>query len=326
MTQYDETFTPVPRSYLQFTGCTNFSSKIAVAIPSVSCSSDATGRGSGMAGLIYSAALNARAAGTITDAPRADCERVDGSACIITADEVHQLMAAGELPDGPIPDDVDFSTATLTCSPLPAPGCTDPTLNTLMGLNGVVVSPVATTRRYPAKKGHDQFYGYGRANLNRSVDALTAGRIPPAVEIQSPDWSDLVDASKPNAEIRAEITSRSATGYRCRVLVAPGSYPDNREGTERRLPGRPVAVVRRHDAAYDALRRRDRLAGHRGAQGALPGQRRHLRRSRAGHRRADLVGSPQHRALRLRRQGRGDRDRRGRGADRPGPPAAVAAP
>jgi hypothetical protein len=37
VTQYDETLTAEPRSYLQFNGCTNFSSKIAVAIPSVSC-------------------------------------------------------------------------------------------------------------------------------------------------------------------------------------------------------------------------------------------------------------------------------------------------
>ena len=60
ITQYDIALTPANRSYLQFNGCTNFSSKIAVAIPSMSCSSDATGRGSGIAGLIYSAALNAR--------------------------------------------------------------------------------------------------------------------------------------------------------------------------------------------------------------------------------------------------------------------------
>ena len=50
VTQYDETFTAVPRSYLQFNGCTNFSAKITLAIPSVSCSSDATGRGIGDGG------------------------------------------------------------------------------------------------------------------------------------------------------------------------------------------------------------------------------------------------------------------------------------
>ena len=41
--KYDLAITPATHSYLQFNGCTNFSSKITVAIPSVSCSSDATG-------------------------------------------------------------------------------------------------------------------------------------------------------------------------------------------------------------------------------------------------------------------------------------------
>src|SRR5207244_2343751 len=58
VTRYDDTFTPQPRSYLQFNGCTNFMSKIAVAVPSSSCSSEATGRSSGIVGLIYSEARN----------------------------------------------------------------------------------------------------------------------------------------------------------------------------------------------------------------------------------------------------------------------------
>ena len=69
--KYDLALTPANHSYLQFNGCTNFSSKITVAIPSVSCSSDATGRGSGMAGLIYSAALNAREPARSTTTPPA---------------------------------------------------------------------------------------------------------------------------------------------------------------------------------------------------------------------------------------------------------------
>src|SRR5207244_12589305 len=39
----------LPKSYLTFNGCTNFSSKITVAIPSSSCSSNATGVGAGIA-------------------------------------------------------------------------------------------------------------------------------------------------------------------------------------------------------------------------------------------------------------------------------------
>ena len=82
VTKYDESLTAEPRSYLQFNGCTNFSSKIAVAIPSVSCSSDATGRAAGMAGLIYSA--RRRRAATRLPAVGE-----------LSANEVRQLMAPG---------------------------------------------------------------------------------------------------------------------------------------------------------------------------------------------------------------------------------------
>src|SRR5215213_1386771 len=82
-------------SYLQFNGCTNFSSRITLAIPSVSCSSDATGRGSGMAGLVYSAALNAIEADRLK--PHPTCRRPDGEPCPIAPNEVRQLMASGAL-------------------------------------------------------------------------------------------------------------------------------------------------------------------------------------------------------------------------------------
>ena len=103
--------TPANRSYLQFNGCTNFSSKVTVAIPSVSGSSDATGRGSGMAGLIYSAALNAREAGALDHHPT--CERTDGSACVITPNEVRQIMASGRI-------DIRFRAVSISVSPLAA--------------------------------------------------------------------------------------------------------------------------------------------------------------------------------------------------------------
>ena len=122
VTQYDEALTPLSRSYLQFTGCTNFNPKVTVAIPSVSCSSDATGRGSGMAGLIYSAALNA-VEGNRLD-PHPACTRTNGDPCPITANEVRQLMATGKVGDQTQVDDVDFAPdPEVAC---PAPGCTDP--------------------------------------------------------------------------------------------------------------------------------------------------------------------------------------------------------
>src|SRR4051812_5395957 len=123
VTQYDSTFTPEPRSYLQFNGCTNFNSKITLAIPSVSCSSDATGRASGMAGLIYSAALIARDADKLD--PHPTCKRVNGDPCLITANEVRQLMASGTVDTVEQADDVNFGVDAKSCATRD-PACTDP--------------------------------------------------------------------------------------------------------------------------------------------------------------------------------------------------------
>jgi hypothetical protein len=73
-----------PHSYLFLNGCTNYGGHIAVAIPSSSCSSEATGKAAGMAGLLYSAAKNAGRH--------------------LTANEVRQLFTMNA-------DDVDFLTA-----------------------------------------------------------------------------------------------------------------------------------------------------------------------------------------------------------------------
>src|SRR3954454_2566909 len=226
VTKYDDTFTPAPRSYLQFNGCTNFSSKVTVAIPSVSCSSDATGRGSGMAGIIVSAALNARHDGTIGDAT--GCRRVGGAACAITPNEVRQLMASGRMGSAPSADDVSFSDTELSCFPVPTPACINPQTNAPG--NWAVVSPLPS-RRYPARDGHDQFYGYGRVNMNRAASAVDGGLIPPQVEITSPEWFAQVDPARSAFAVRAQIDSRGAS-YTCRVLVAPGSYPNNATTTD----------------------------------------------------------------------------------------------
>src|SRR4029077_6673026 len=97
--------TTEPPSYLQLDGCTNFGSRIDLSVPATSCSSEATGKSAGVAGLTYSAALNACGAalyakGATSGAKLAaskDCPRVDGSPCVITADEVRQLLASGNI-------------------------------------------------------------------------------------------------------------------------------------------------------------------------------------------------------------------------------------
>jgi hypothetical protein len=77
--------TAQPPSWLQLDGCTNFGTRIDLSVTGNSCSSEATGKSSGVTGLIYSAALNACGAGLYGACnggaklrPSSDCTRVDG--------------------------------------------------------------------------------------------------------------------------------------------------------------------------------------------------------------------------------------------------------
>jgi hypothetical protein len=224
VTRWD-TFTP-NQSYLQFNGCTNFSTKVTLAIPSTSCSSDATGVGSGLAGLIYSAALNALDRGDLD--PHPNCERVDGSACAISVNEVRQLMASGTIDGVEVVDDVNFATQPETsCSPVPTPGCTDPNrLFTDVNANRPSPSPLATTKTYPARKGYDEFYGQGRVNMVKAVNAINTGVVPPEAEITSPEWYAHVDPGQATFAVHGQVYARGHA-YSCKVFVAPGSEPNN---------------------------------------------------------------------------------------------------
>jgi hypothetical protein len=208
-------------TYLAFNGCTNFSSRVTLAIPSVTCSSDATGRAAGMAGLVQSAALNAVEKGDLTAHPT--CRRTNGKACALSANEVRQVMASGLVNGQLMADDVNFSgdAPELACQPVPVPGCTDPFL----------AAPATQARftaphSYPARKGFDQFYGYGRVNMKRTVDAVAESKVLPEVEITSPSWYETVDPAKPVFDVRGQVWARGAT-YTCQVLVAAGSYPSD---------------------------------------------------------------------------------------------------
>ena len=253
ITKYD-TFTP-GFSYVQFNGCTNFSTKITIAIPSTSCSSDATGVGSGLAGLIYSAALNAHDRGDLGTHP--NCELVNGDPCVLSVNEVRQVMASGTISNVEQVDDLNFATQPETsCYPLPTPGCTDPNrLSADAAANRPVVSPLATSRSYPARKGFDEFYGYGRVNMVKGIDAVNTATIPPEAEITSPDWYAHVDPNQATFTVRGQTYARGRP-YSCRLYVAPGSEPNNGLTTD--LPPGDFELVSsnwcdgaNHSAAFD---------------------------------------------------------------------------
>ena len=234
------------KSYLAFNGCTNFSAKITVAIPSTSCSSNAVGLAAGYAGLIYSAALNAREAGVLGNYPDTSaCELTSGDPCPITPNEIRQVLASGTYGGTGQVDDVNFAGAPAgsgnepSCSPTPLPDCTSPygpagLLQAQVEANRpALASPPLGGSSYPARKGHDQFYGYGRANMNRAVDAVIddpaspgTTALPPEAEILSPEWFGEVDPGQGSLAVEGEVFARGAP-YRCQLLVAPGQYPNN---------------------------------------------------------------------------------------------------
>lgn len=254
--------TNVPPSYLQLDGCTNFGTRIDASVPATSCSSEATGKSSGVVGLIYSAALNACGASLYGECssgsgaklkPSSDCKRVDGSPCPITADEVRQLMASGNIAGTPVdgsstlganapsagntPADRgeggqadDVSTAASpegACSVGMAPTCTDPNLNSTFAAdeNGGVIGPLPDTTRYPSRKGWDEFFGYGRIDAFKAVEAAAQGWIPPEADITSPEWFQQMDPGQESFALNGSVNARSK--YTCRVEVAPGAQPNN---------------------------------------------------------------------------------------------------
>lgn len=53
-------------------------------------------------------------------------------------------------------------------------------------------SPNWGRRRFPAKPGFDQLYGYGRVNVLAAVRAVADNRIPPIVDLDNPRWFAVV--------------------------------------------------------------------------------------------------------------------------------------
>src|SRR3954454_3847813 len=103
------------------------------------------------------------------------------------------------------------------------PGCTDPFFPL-----GAQAPRVTAPMNYPARKGHDQFYGYGRVNMARAVSELDPksgdARIPPQVEVTSPDWFAMVDSTKSSFHVKGQVSDRGHA-YTCTVYIAPGAYP-----------------------------------------------------------------------------------------------------
>jgi hypothetical protein len=192
-----------PPSNLYLNGCTNYGANISVSVESSSCSSEATGKASGIVGLLESAATDAMFEGEL--APYPGLQSTDGRPVALSANEVSQLvtMAASS---------IDFGT------PAPPNGPAD---NYAVSAPGV---PLAATTRYPSHAGFNQYFGYGRIDGARILRWVSHGDIPPQAEIDSPSWFG-VDNPDQTLNVTGTIGTTRAPSWRYQVDVGVGPDP-----------------------------------------------------------------------------------------------------
>ncbi|WP_437630820.1 FG-GAP-like repeat-containing protein [Sorangium sp. So ce854] len=78
-----------------------------------------------------------------------------------------------------------------------------------------------------SQTGFDQRFGHGRVNASRAVEALHAGRVPPAVDLTSPRWFEVLykDQVQGPVPIEGTVSARRARSYDVAVEWAPGVQP-----------------------------------------------------------------------------------------------------
>jgi hypothetical protein len=185
-----------PHSYLFLNGCTNYGGNIAVAISSSSCSSEATGKGSGIAGLLISAALDRVDAGMLT--PR----RTDATGNVhpLSANEVAQLLTMTA-------DDIDFSADRTANFPFPN----------------------VTTMRYASEPGWDEFFGYGRANAAHAIGRVATGALPPEADLLTPDWWQTLDPATRTVSITGSVGAPRTASFGYELDFGCGVQPTEAE-------------------------------------------------------------------------------------------------
>ncbi len=199
-----------PPSYLYLNGCTNYGANIAVSTPSVSCSSEATGKTSGVIGLAESAAAAQLARGRLKAYP--GLTTVTGAPVPLSVNEIRQLVTMTA-------SSVDFGKAA------PPAGPPD---------NYAVAAPIPTTR-FPTHPGFTPYFGYGRLDASRLVHWIAEGLIPPEAEITNLPWFETLSPSGTLAVKGVVGTPRTCPGsapsgpacqWRAQVQVGVGSGPE----------------------------------------------------------------------------------------------------
>ena len=210
----------VGNSYLLLNGCTNYGAHTIVAVESASCSSEATGKTAGVAGLMYAEACNLAIKSGVTRT----CRRgVD-----ISPNEVKQALAAGA-------DDINFEDASSSSARGDSPadstsGCgpqTDPpgVPNNYGGTNA--------GEHFHSIAGWDQYFGYGRESANCSVRTVLTGRIPPEASIDSPAWFANLDTTvQQSFPVTGHVAAPRSPAYSYKMQIAYGVQPHEDDWTD----------------------------------------------------------------------------------------------
>ncbi len=83
---------------------------------------------------------------------------------------------------------------------------------------------------YPARRGFDQYYGYGRLNALTAVRTIEEKRIPPMVDLFNPEWFDLVSPRTDRAlAISGSIRAPRARHATYELGYALGAEPADSE-------------------------------------------------------------------------------------------------
>lgn len=186
-------------------GCTNFGGHAWVAIPSNGCSSEATGRASGLALLLVSHGRNLMDRGLLEPYPGLDTP--------FSAEEIRQLFRRSAR-------DVDHSD-----------DLEDLTIFPLLGdvLSGMLPEFAFGSRRFPTQSDWDAYTGYGRPDAPALLD-VTAETLPPEADLTSDlAWFDIVDpVATPSLPVHGSAAAvRGGNVFDWRLEVGCGVQPQS---------------------------------------------------------------------------------------------------
>ena len=84
---------------------------------------------------------------------------------------------------------------------------------------------------YPSYPGWDRYFGYGRVNAFKAVQAVYDNAIPPQADLLTPEWFEVLDLNQGTSLEVIGLASARASSYSWELQVGAGLDPKNDEWT-----------------------------------------------------------------------------------------------